>query len=126
VRTFTAQQIDSAGQVVASSGSAIMGSTRSNTLTSTSGDDLFVGNGGADTFVFAPNLGNDVVKDFSTYGRSHDVVQFSKSVFDSFASVLAHATQVGQDVVISADADNSVTLKNTKLSPIDKYDYQFS
>ena len=52
------------------------------------------------------------------YGRSHDVIQFSKSVFDNFASVLAHATQVGQDVVISADAGNSVTLKNTKLSAI--------
>ncbi|WP_245309477.1 Ig-like domain-containing protein [Bradyrhizobium retamae] len=126
VHTYTAKQIDSTGQVVGTSGNAILGSTGSNTLKGTSGDDLFAGNGGADTFVFAPNFGNDVVKDFGTYGRSHDVVQFSKSVFDSFASVLAHATQVGENVVISADADNSVTLKNTKLSAIDKYDFQFS
>uniref|UniRef100_UPI00048AEF43 Ig-like domain-containing protein n=1 Tax=Bradyrhizobium murdochi TaxID=1038859 RepID=UPI00048AEF43 len=126
VHTYTAKQIDSTGQVVGTSGNATLGSTGSNTLTSTSGDDLFVGNGGADTFVFAPNFGNDVVKDFGTYGRSHDVVQFSKSVFDSFASVLAHATQVGQDVVISADADNSVTLKNTKLGAINSHDFHFS
>ena len=33
VHTFTAQEIDSTGHVVASSGSAILGSTRSNTLT---------------------------------------------------------------------------------------------
>jgi hypothetical protein len=126
VHTYTAKQIDSTGQVVGTSGNAVLGSTGSNTLTGTSGDDLFVGNGGADTFVFAQNFGNDVIKDFGTSGRSHDVVQFSKSVFDSFASVLAHATQVGQDVVISADANNSLTLKNTKLSAIDKYDFQFS
>ena len=104
VHTFTAQEIDSTGHVVASSGSAILGSTGSNTLKSTSGNDYFVGDGGADTFVFAANFGNDVIKDFAATGRSHDVIQFSKSVFDSFASVLAHATQVGQDVVISADA----------------------
>jgi hypothetical protein len=126
VHTFTGQEIDGTGHAVASSGSAILGSTRSNTLTSTSGDDLFVGNGGADTFVFAQNFGNDVIKDFGTYGRSHDVVQFSKSVFDSFASVLAHAAQVVQDVVISADADNSLTLKNTKLSAINSHDFHFS
>ena len=76
--------------------------------------------------MFAANFGNDVIKDFAATGRSHDVIQFSKNVFDSFASVLAHATQVGQDVVISADADNSVTLKNTKLSAIDRHDFQFS
>jgi len=71
-------------------------------------------------------LQHDVIKDFGAGARSHDVIQFSKNVFDSFASVLAHATQVGQDVVISADADNSVTLKNTKLSAIDRHDFQFS
>ena len=90
------------------------GSTGNNTLTSTAGNDLFVGHGGQDTFVFAPNFGNDVVTDFRAGGRSHDVIQFSKSVFDSFASVLAHASQIGQDVVISADASDSVTLA---LSP---------
>jgi Ca2+-binding RTX toxin-like protein len=126
VHTFTAQEIDSAGHVVASSGSAILGSTGSNTLKSTSGNDYFVGDGGVDTFAFSAGFGNDVIKDFGATGRSHDVIQFSKSVFDSFASVLAHATQVGQDVVISADAGDSVTLKNTKLTALDRYDFHFA
>ena len=73
-----------------------------------------------------PRNGNDVIKDFAATGRSHDVIQFSKSVFDSFASVLAHATQVGQDVVISADAGDSVTLKNTKLTALDRQDFHFA
>ena len=43
VHTYTAKQIDSTGQVVATSGNAILGSTGGNTLNGTSGDDLFAG-----------------------------------------------------------------------------------
>jgi Ca2+-binding RTX toxin-like protein len=103
-----------------------LGSTGSDTLTSTAGNDLFVGKGSHDTFVFAPNFGNDVINDFSAGSRGHDVIQFSMSVFDSFASVLAHATQVGQDVVIAADATDSLTLKNVKLAALDKTDFHFA
>lgn len=125
LHTYTAKQIDSTGQVVGTSGSAILGSTGSNTLKGTSGNDIFVGNGNADTFVFAANFGNDIIKDFGTYGRSHDVIQFSKSVFDNFASVLSHASQVDQDVVISTGSD-TLTLKNTKLGALNSSDFHFA
>ena len=126
VHTYTAKQIDSTGQVVGTSGSAILGSTGSNTLKGTSGNDIFVGNGGL-TLSCLPRISAATSSRISVQAeRSHDMIQFSKNVFDSFASVLAHATQVGQDVVISADADNSVTLKNTKLSAINSHDFQFS
>jgi Ca2+-binding RTX toxin-like protein len=85
-----------------------------------------VGNGHPDTFVFAANFGNDVIKDFVAGGRGHDVVQFSNSVYDNFASVLAHAAQVGQDIVISAGANDSLTLKNTKLSALNSHDFHFA
>ena len=126
VHTYTAKQLDSAGQVVGTSGNAILGSTSNNELKGTSANDLFTGNGGNDTFFFAANFGNDVIKDFGASSRSHDVIQFSKSVFDNFADVLAHATQVGRDVVISADAGDSVTLKNNKLSAITSNDFHFA
>jgi hypothetical protein len=126
VHTYTAKQLDSAGQVVGTSGNAILGSTSNNELKGTSSNDLFTGNGGNDTFVFAANFGNDIIKDFGASSRSHDVIQFSKSVFDNFADVLAHATQVGRDVVISADSGDSVTLKNTKLSAITSNDFHFA
>ena len=126
VHTYTAKQIDGTGQVVGTSGNAILGSTGSNTLKGTAGDDLFAGNGGTDTFVFAAKFGNDVIKDFAATGRSHDVIQFSKSVFDSFADVLAHASQVGQDVVISASEHDLLTLKSTKLSDLNRQDFHFS
>jgi hypothetical protein len=125
VHTYTAQELDSTGHAVASSGSAILGSSGSNTLSSTGANNLFVGNGHPDTFVFASNFGKDVITDFQASGRGHDVVQFSKSVFDSFADVLAHATQSGHNVVI-ADGSNSLTLNNVKLAALDKHDFHFA
>jgi hypothetical protein len=64
-------------------------------------------------------------KDFNANGRGHDVIQFSKSVFVNFADVLAHATRSGHDVVI-ADHGDSLTLKHTKLSVLDKSDFHFA
>ena len=125
VHTYTAQQIDGNGQVVGTSGSAILGSTGSNTLKSTSGDDILVGGGQADTFAFAANFGRDVIKDFVASGSAQDTIQFSKTVFDNFASVLSHASQVDQDVVISSGND-TLTLKNTKLSALNSGDFHFA
>lgn len=126
VHTFTAKEVDSSGKVLGTSdGQATLGSSRSNVLTGTSGDDYLVGNGNDDTFVFAPRFGNDVIKDFDATGWHHDTIQFSSSVFDSFASVLAHASQVGQDVVIAQGAD-TLTLKNVKLSSLDSHDFHFA
>ncbi|MFG3595137.1 Ig-like domain-containing protein [Bradyrhizobium sp. RDI18] len=125
VHTYTAKQIDSSGQVVGTSGSALLGSTGSNTLKSTSGNDILVGGGQADTFVFAANFGRDVIKDFVASGTVQDTIQFSKNVFDNFASVLSHASQVGQDIVISTGSD-TLTLKNTKLSALSGQDFHFA
>jgi Ca2+-binding RTX toxin-like protein len=126
IHTFKAQAVDSAGNVGSSSGVAVYGTTGNNTLTSGSGNDVLAGHGGSDTFVFAANFGKDTITDFQSSGRAHDVVQFSASTFDSFASVLAHAAQSGQDVVISADPNNSLTLKHTKLSDLHQSDFHFA
>ena len=84
------------------------------------------GNGGADTFVFnRSTFGKDVITDFTTQGGYHDVIQFSSTVFDSVAAVLAHAAQVGSDVVITADATDAVTLQHEKLFALHSYDFHF-
>jgi hypothetical protein len=115
----------STGQVVATSGGTMVGTDSSNTLTSTTGNDVMVGKGGADTFVFASNFGKDVITDFTAGGPSHDTIQFSKSVFDSFASVLSHAAQSGADVVIATGSD-TLTLKNTKVDALHSNDFHFA
>ena len=125
VHRFTATVTDSTGQADSSSGSVVMGTSGDNRLTGTSGNDVFKGNGGHDTFAFAANFGNDVITDFGAGRRSSDVVEFSKTVFDDFADVMAHASQSGQDVVIDAGGGNSLTLKNTSLSSLDRSDFHF-
>jgi hypothetical protein len=136
--TFTATATDVAGNVSAMSkpldpvipssappAAPSTGSNSGSTLVATGGNDVLVGTGHSDTFVFAPNFGNDVIKGFVAGGAGHDTIQFSQSVFDSFASVLSHASQVGQDVVISTGAD-SLTLKNTKIGALHGYDFHFA
>ncbi|WP_407119846.1 Ig-like domain-containing protein [Bradyrhizobium sp. STM 3561] len=123
---FTAEQVGTTGHVVGtSSGQAVIGSGHSDTLTGTSGNDVMVGKAGADTFQFASNFGQDVIKDFAVSGPAHDTIEFSKSVFDSFASVLSHAAQSGHDVVIAAGSD-TLTLKNTQLDKLNSHDFHFA
>jgi len=123
---FTAEQVDTTGHVVGtSSGEAIIGTGRSNTLTGTTGNDIMVGKRGADTFEFASNFGHDVIKDFAARGPAHDTIEFSKGVFDGFASVLSHAAQSGHDVVI-ATGNDTLTLKNTQLDKLNSHDFHFA
>ncbi|MEY9110626.1 hypothetical protein ABH999_006822 [Bradyrhizobium yuanmingense] len=106
-------------------GSTFIASPGNTTLTSTSGNDTFVGSSQADTFVFGADFGNDTIKGFVARGPAHDTIEFSKSVFDSFASVLSHATQSGTDVVIATGSD-TLTLKNTKLGALTSNDFHFA
>lgn len=109
----------------ATASSTFVASAGNTTLKSTSGNDTFVGSSQADTFSFAANFGNDVVKGFVARGPAHDTIEFSKSVFDSFASVLSHATQSGADVVIATGSD-TLTLKNAKLGGLTSNDFHFA
>jgi hypothetical protein len=56
--------------------------------------------------------------------RMDDVIEFGSDVFADFAAVLASASQVGSDTVISFDANNTVTLKNVNLSSFHQDDFR--
>ena len=97
-------------------GKAIVNGTSGNdTLTSSSPNQIFFGNGGSNTFVFSGTTGNDIIADFHP---SNDAVQLSKNTFATFADVMAHAAQVGSDVTITIDAADSVTLHNTAVAQL--------
>ena len=101
------------------------GTPNAETITSTPAREIMVGGAGNDTFVFPANFGHDVIKDFQTAGDGHDSIAFSQSVFRDAADILAHAVQSGADVVITADAGNSVTLQNTSLNALQQHPNDF-
>jgi Ca2+-binding RTX toxin-like protein len=107
-----------------SKGAAIYGTAGNNDLSSTIGNDILTGAGGVDTFVFskAP-FGNDKITDFAPNGANHDVLQFDHATFATAANALAHATQVGKDVVIAFDAADTVTLVGVNLHNLTLNDF---
>jgi serralysin len=100
----------------------IIGNSANNILTGLGGNDILTGGGGSDTFVFGPNFGHDTITDFQATGSNHGILQFSHNTFNSFAAVLAHAAQVGSNVVITVDAADSITLQNIHLASLKSND----
>ncbi len=111
VHSIIATASDQAGHT--GSVHAVIGTAGNDTITNGAPNEVFFGNGGADTFVFSGNIGKATIADFQV---SNDVLQLSHNAFSSFADVLAHATQVGHDVTITFDAADSVTLHDTMLA----------
>jgi Ca2+-binding RTX toxin-like protein len=112
----------------------IAGGSGNDTLKGGSGDDLIGGGSGNDTlsggsgkdvFVFVAGFGHDVVTDFTLSGASADAITFSTDIFADYAAVEAHAMQDGRDVVITLDADNTLTLHNQQLSALAPDDFRF-
>ena len=71
-------------------------------------------------FAFRPGFGHDVVTDFN---RFDDVIQIHNGLFDSFDAVLAVSQQIGNDTVITLDANNSIELEDVQLRQLSANDF---
>jgi Ca2+-binding RTX toxin-like protein len=85
------------------------------------GNDRLTGGHGHDMFVFGPGFGRDVVTDYS----HADHIEFDGGVFHSFHQVQAASHQVGDDTVITLDANNSITLLGVNLHSLHASDFTF-
>lgn len=96
-------------------------------------DHLMIGTNAADTFVFQPHFGFEVVKNFDP---SHDALQFDSTTFSNAQEVLAHAKQVDNNVVITpatnahddrADGHghDTIVLKGVQLASLRASDFTF-
>lgn len=92
-------------------------------LTAGLGNDLLTGGRGVDTFVFAAGVGQDTISDFGDYGA--DVIAFADGLFAGFADVMTHAAQVGDDVAVILESDNSLILIGTKLADLHQDNFSF-
>jgi Ca2+-binding RTX toxin-like protein len=68
-------------------------------------------------------FGKDTITDFAATGAGHDVLQFDHTVFASGAAALAHAAQVGSNVVIAYDAADTITLVGVSLHQLSANDF---
>ncbi len=90
------------------------------------GNDTYTGGLGNDVFVFRLNEGSDTITDFVAGGAA-DAVQLAGfgAGFDSFAEVIAAATQVGADTIIDFGAGQTLTLQNVTLANLNAGDFIF-
>ncbi|HZO47107.1 MAG TPA: calcium-binding protein [Xanthobacteraceae bacterium] len=105
----------------------IDGGDRVDYLDGGSGDDLLTGGAGGDVFNFdvygngSVVIGHDIITDFADYDR----IQFDEKIFSDFEDVQDHMQQVGNDVVITYDDGNSVTIQNTNIASLSANDFLF-
>ncbi|MEO0914699.1 MAG: M10 family metallopeptidase C-terminal domain-containing protein, partial [Pseudomonadota bacterium] len=101
---------------------ALIGGRRGDTLAGGAGDDDLTGNGGADIFVFAKEdaPSKDIVNDFEDGRDRIDVSDFG---FKSVAEI--GVEQLGDNLRLTFDADNSVLLKDTSADQITSDDFIF-
>jgi serralysin len=101
----------------------ITGNRQDNVIEGAGGNDMLTGGRGDDTLVFNEDFGLDTVTDFDDQGN--DIITFSTAVFAGFGAVEGALSVAGRDVVITADAGNAITLKNTAIGSIGQDDFQF-
>lgn len=99
------------------------GNAQANRLIGNAGDNVLTGRGGADTFVFNGAFGRDTVTDFDT---NADLIQFGSGSFADYSQVMDRAAQVGDDVVISFDPENTLTLQGVMLGTLEPDHFLFA
>jgi serralysin len=91
------------------------------------GDDLLTGGAGNDNFMFTSggngpvNFGHDTITDFT----DGDKIKIYDDIFSDFNDLQDHMEQVGNDVVITYDDGNSITLQNTNIGSLNANDFLF-
>jgi len=89
----------------------LKGGNHKDTLKGQGGDDTLFGQGGADKFVFAKGDGNDTVADFTD---DTDSIRFNN--LGDLDTVLAAATQAGDDVLFDFGGSGTLTVLDTTVS----------
>ncbi|WP_425410228.1 hypothetical protein [Hyphococcus sp.] len=105
----------------------LKGDAGDDTLNGRFGDDSVSGGAGDDLFEFRQGHGNDIFDDFTAGAGTDDVIQllaFGAS-FDSFAEVIAAATDNGNHTTIDLGGGDSILLLNVVVADLHEDDFMF-
>ena len=88
-----------------------------------SGDDTLTGGAGADTFVFDPNHGNDVVTDFTD---GEDLIDLSAfSTISGFSDLTVTSDENGVIIDLTAHGGGTILLQGFDIDDLSAEDFQF-
>lgn len=116
----------------------VMGGSGDETILGLGGDDLLGGGIGADrlfggagddSFIFDTTKdGADIIQDFRAGALGNEVIHIEGGdpAFDTFAEVMAVASQVGNNTVFDFGGGNILTLVNSLMSRLNSDDFDFS
>ena len=94
-----------------------------------SGNDSLFGEAGVDSFGFDTGTGRrDIINDFEAGAANNEIVYIlgGDANFDTFAEVMAVATDVGSDVVFDFGGGNRLTFIGLQAADFDISDFDFS
>ncbi len=104
-------------------GDTLTGKSLTDVLVGGSGNDTMTGGGGNNIFVFAPNFGKDKITDFTP---GQDVIEIDHSIFANIADLLhSAANDTHGNVVITADANDTITLNNVSVLQLQQHQNAF-
>jgi len=92
-------------------------------LMGSDGSDILIGGAGSDTFIFQSGFGHDIVSDIDI--DDGDVIELYDGLFGDFEELINATSQVGNDTLITYDAQNTITLKNVAMTSLHQDDFRF-
>jgi VCBS repeat-containing protein len=104
----------------------IAGSVGDDTLFGADGDDTLIGDGGDDLFIFVNGAGDDVIDDFGAGAATEDRLDISDFALADLLAVQGASTDIGLDMKIQLDVDDSVTLVGVNFTDLHADDFIFS
>ncbi|MEO1241804.1 MAG: hypothetical protein AAFX54_07835 [Pseudomonadota bacterium] len=90
-------------------------------------NDILLGQDGDDTFVFSPGGAVDTIRDFVAGAATDDVIKLVgfEAAFDTFAEVIAVATDDGTDTIIDFGGGDMIIIEGVVVGDYDPDDFVF-
>lgn len=121
VRTESDDPVD-----IASDSYVVAGGSKADRLEGDEKDQIFIGGRGSDTFVFAGDIGHDIILDFDIDGCGADIIDLSQTGVHDFASLIGRIVQEGPDTIIAIDQLNSIRLAEVDAAGLTSQNFAFS